>query len=105
MHCFPGGTIEPGETEAQAVCREMREELALESNPLKRLWKSMTPRNVELAWWLVDIEPDAIPVSNPDEVELYHWLTAAEIRSLPQLLTSNLEFLDAWELGRLESPK
>lgn len=100
MHCFPGGAIEPGETEAAALCRELQEELALAARPLQRLWSSVTPWNVELAWWLAEIDADAFPVPNPQEVEAFHWLTAAQIRQLPQLLASNVEFLDAWDSGR-----
>lgn len=103
MHCFPGGGIELGETEAEAVRREMLEELALVAAPLRLLWRSITPWGVQLAWWLAEIEADSVPVPNPLEVESFAWLPIAEIRSLPQLLTSNLEFLDAWESGGLIS--
>jgi len=48
----------------------------------------------------VEIDPSADPIPNPLEVQACHWLTVAEIRSLPQLLASNLEFLDAWESGQ-----
>ena len=68
------------------------------------MWRSVTPWNVELAWWLVEIDPAAEPVANPLEVESFDWLPAAEIRCLPQLLASNLEFLDAWESGRITLP-
>src|SRR5438552_8482525 len=101
MHCFPGGAIEPGETEAEAVRREMLEELALVAQPQRLLWRSTTPWNVELAWWLVEIDAAADPQPNPLEVESFHWLTEAEIRCLPQLLASNVEFLDVWQLGEL----
>jgi 8-oxo-dGTP pyrophosphatase MutT (NUDIX family) len=100
MHCFPGGAIEDGETEIEAVCREMLEELALTAEPQRLLWRSTTAWNVELAWWLVEIDAAADPQPNPHEVESFHWLTPAEIRCLPQLLASNAEFLDAWELGK-----
>ena len=99
MHCFPGGAIEEGETEIEAVRREMIEELALVAQPQRLLWRSTTPWNVELAWWLVEIDAAADPQPNPHEVESFHWLTPAEIRCLPQLLASNAEFLDAWEIG------
>lgn len=101
MHCFPGGTIEAGESEAEAVRREMLEELSLVATPRRLLWRSVTPWSVELAWWLTEIDPQAEPVANPLEVESFHWLPAVDIRSLPQVLGSNLEFLDAWESGRI----
>jgi 8-oxo-dGTP pyrophosphatase MutT (NUDIX family) len=100
-HCFPGGTIEPGETEEAAARREMLEELSVEATPRQLLCRSVTPWNVELAWWLVEIDSAAEPLANPHEVEWLAWLTAAEIRKLPQLLSSNVEFLDAWESGRI----
>jgi 8-oxo-dGTP pyrophosphatase MutT (NUDIX family) len=100
-HCFPGGTIEPGECEADAARREMLEELSLEATPRRFLWRSVTPWNVELAWWLVEIDSAAEPLPNPLEVQWLAWLTAAEIRELPQLLSSNVEFLDAWESGQI----
>jgi 8-oxo-dGTP pyrophosphatase MutT (NUDIX family) len=98
-HCFPGGSIEPGEDEPAAVRRELLEELALEATPQRLLWRSTTPWNVALAWWLAEIEPAAALVANPLEVESFAWLTADEIRKLPDLLASNREFLDAWESG------
>jgi 8-oxo-dGTP diphosphatase len=102
MHCFPGGTIEPDESEADAVRREMLEELALEANPRRLLWRSVTPWGIELAWWLTEIAATMEPVANPLEVETFQWLCAAEMRLLPQLLASNVEFLNAWESGQIE---
>jgi len=102
MHCFPGGSIEPSEGEADAIRREMLEELALEAQPERLLWRSVTPWGVELAWWLTAIDAAAKPVANPLEVESFHWLRAEQIRGLTQLLASNVEFLDAWECGRIE---
>jgi 8-oxo-dGTP diphosphatase len=99
MHCFPGGAIEPGESEIEALQREMLEELSLAAEPRQLIWRSVTPWNVHLTWFLAEIDPSAEPVPSPLEVESVAWLTAAEFRCLPEVLASNLEFLDAWESG------
>lgn len=94
--CFPGGGIEPGESEEAALRREMREELGLEAEPLRRLWDCRTRWNVQLSWWQATIADDALPIANPDEVASFHWLTPAELERHPELLESNLDFLAAW---------
>jgi 8-oxo-dGTP diphosphatase len=100
MHCFPGGAIEVHDAdEAAAMRRELQEELNVEATPLRRIWQSVTPWNVELSWWLVELSEAAQPQPNPLEVEACFWLSAPEIRALPQLLPSNQEFLDACERG------
>jgi 8-oxo-dGTP pyrophosphatase MutT (NUDIX family) len=94
-YCFPGGAIEPGESEEQAVLREFREELCVEIRPLRHLWRSVTSWGIALTWWLGDLPPDSTPVANPAEVESVHWCTPQEMLRLPGLLTSNRDFLDA----------
>ncbi len=93
-YCFPGGGIEPGESEEEALIREFREEIAVTLRPLRRLWRCTTDWKVELAWWLGELEPDAAPVANPAEVASVHWFTPEEMAALPDLLPSNREFLD-----------
>jgi 8-oxo-dGTP pyrophosphatase MutT (NUDIX family) len=94
-YCFPGGAIEPGETQEDALRREFHEELAVEANPIRPLWRGVTSWNVELVWWLVALRPDAVPTPHAREVASFAWLTPEEIRDLPRLLESNLQFLDA----------
>jgi 8-oxo-dGTP diphosphatase len=100
--CFPGGGIEPDETEEQALVREIQEELNVAIRPLRRVWQSETPWRVELAWWLAEFESALEPVPTPAEVESIHWYTPAEMTLLPELLESNRHFLEALTTGAIE---
>src|SRR5690242_925451 len=87
--CFPGGGIEAGESEQQALVREFQEELAAVIQPVRRLWHSVTRWGVELDWWLAYLPSEEQLVPNPAEVESVHWLTAAAMLAEPRLLESN----------------
>jgi 8-oxo-dGTP diphosphatase len=100
--CFPGGSIEIGESEEQAVVREFAEELNATVRPVRRLWRSLTVTNVQLAWWLADLPPDAELTANELEVESTHWLTREEVLALPDLLASNRDFYAALASGDFE---
>ncbi len=91
--CFPGGGIEAGETEIQALVRELREELNCEVRPLKRLWENVSRWRVHLAWWHAELAEGATIVPNPAEVESVHWLEPNEILELPVVLDSNRDFV------------
>ncbi len=102
MYCFPGGGIEVGESEQEAIIREFREEIGVAVRPLRRIWQCVTDWKVQLAWWLGELQPDAVPIPNPAEVESVHWVTPAEMLQLPDLLPSNREFLEAVGRGEIE---
>jgi 8-oxo-dGTP pyrophosphatase MutT (NUDIX family) len=97
--CFPGGAIEAGESEEEALIREFREELDVAVRPVRPLWRCVTSWSVELAWWLVELRPDASLTIHPHEVDAFDWLAPAEIRRLPHLLESNRQFLEVASSG------
>jgi 8-oxo-dGTP diphosphatase len=99
MFCFPGGGIEPNESEPEALVREIREELGVPIRPVRRLWRNVTRWQVDLAWWLGVIAPDVPFAPNPAEVESMHWMRAEEILSLDNLLESNRHFFEALARG------
>ena len=93
--CFPGGGIEPGETEPGALKRELREEIAADARIIRHLWNNMTPSGVQLAWWRAELEGVSPLQADPAEVASIHWFSADDLRRLPQVLPTNLDFLDA----------
>ena len=97
--CFPGGHIEPGESEGEALVREVREELGVTVEPLRSLWRSVTERGVAISWWQATLSPHQVLKPNPAEVESVHWFAPEELCRLEGLLSSNVQFLDAMRRG------
>ena len=93
--CFPGGGIEAGESEEEAVKRELYEELNVRIEPVRRLWESETRSGVLLKWWLVELHKDQEPKPNPDEVAECYWLSTDTIMRHGDTLQTNREFLVA----------
>ena len=102
--CFPGGGILPGEEETTALERELQEELNVSIQPVRRLWTSVTPWGVSLAWWLAGLSEELTPNPNAQEVESVHWLSSEEILALPELLESNRDFLAVHSLRTILTP-
>lgn len=101
-YCFPGGTIEAGESEEVALVRELREELNVDVRPVQRIWESVTPWRVGLAWWTAELIEPAEVEPHPDEVASVHWVNTIELSALEGLLPSNHQFLAALECGEIK---
>lgn len=99
--CFPGGHVEPGEEEHQAVVRECHEELAAIVEARECVWRSMTSWGTELAWWTVTLRGDNELVPHPVEVSEILWLSAQEMMDHPDVLEGNRPFLEAVMAGRI----
>ncbi|MFH1417064.1 MAG: NUDIX domain-containing protein [Planctomycetota bacterium] len=92
--CFPGGHIEDGESQPEALVREMREELGIRVEPGEFLMtQTKHGGRLVLHCWSATII-DGEPVANPQEVADVVWLTSDEIRRHNDVLPGMTHILD-----------
>ncbi|HYA00274.1 MAG TPA: NUDIX domain-containing protein [Candidatus Binatia bacterium] len=108
----PGGAIEPGETAAQAVARELLEETGLQVDPkqlpppvLRRAadfrWEGVLERHLEVYFLVRVVSPQLAPAAGAEPAHLvpeHRWWTSEEMlashqRFVPHLLAERLAAL------------
>ena len=90
--CPITGAVEQGETQAQAVKREAKEELGIAVRPLHKVWECLTDdKEYVLHWWHALLEDDTVAI-NPDEVKEYRWLTYEEMLNLKKMFDADRRF-------------
>ncbi|MDB6161600.1 MAG: 8-oxo-dGTP diphosphatase [Gammaproteobacteria bacterium] len=98
---FPGGKVAGGETEPQALVRELREELGINvisCRPFMRLSHEYDDRIVELSMWMVDIfsgEPVGL------DGQQLKWV-AVERLGEDDILEADAPFVVALQAGKTE---
>src|SRR5688572_13299857 len=96
--CFPGGTIEAGESQEEAVVREMREELGLAVRPVKQVWRHEFPDKPLTLWgWIAEVEDGCELKIDADEIAEVLWLSGPQGASHADALPTNRHFIACLE--------
>ena len=91
----PSGRLEAGETQSEAVVREMAEELGLEVVPIAKVWECPTQDGLfTLHWWSARPTDDRAIVPQAGEVSEARWVTGEEFLELRPSFEADREFIE-----------
>jgi ADP-ribose pyrophosphatase YjhB (NUDIX family) len=98
----PGGRVEPGESDQDAVLREVVEETGLHTELVRQVGAVRRPAPGGGTFLIRDflLRPREVPAPAPvpgDDAENARWVTRSELESLP-LVDGLLEALYAWSM-------
>ncbi|MQA95705.1 MAG: NUDIX domain-containing protein [Streptosporangiales bacterium] len=94
------GKIEPGETQREAVVREVHEEVGLHVSPQAKVWESETDDGrFRLHWWTAEVGPGpatdaAVLHLDAGEVSEARWVTATEFLNMDPIFYGDREFFE-----------
>jgi 8-oxo-dGTP pyrophosphatase MutT (NUDIX family) len=92
--CFPGGTVELGESQESAVVREMWEELRAKVTPLRAVWRhDFSDKPLTLFGWVAKLDSPGIE-PQAEEIEEVFWLTPEEAWRHGDALPTVKDFVD-----------
>ncbi|MDB5178414.1 MAG: hydrolase [Patescibacteria group bacterium] len=98
---IPGGKIDPGESEAETVVREIKEELKADIRIVKQLGaREFTEGEYTMhyTWFLGEVTGGTPSIGEPETFDDLRAFSRAGMRSLRAELSGNAQnFLDAWE--------
>jgi 8-oxo-dGTP diphosphatase len=88
------GKIEPGELQADALVREVREEVGLSVRAGRKVWECpSSDGRYTLHWWTAWLEDESREVvPDPREVSAYAWVEPAEFERLELVFEADVEF-------------
>ena len=88
----PSGRIEPGESQPEAVVREVREEIGLEVRAVGKVWECETgDGEYELHWWRVERVAGELRL-DPREASDARWVDTPEFLGLEPTFAGDREF-------------